>query len=146
MSETTTAVALEQVEKYRFTATYPGQPFGPLVVDELMPTGGSAGPSPVLSLATAVGHCMSSTLVNTLERSRVPIQPLRTSVEVDIGRNERGRLRVLRLALQLRTAPLHPEDQARFDHAVAIFEDFCTVSGAVRAGIPIETQVGPGPE
>jgi organic hydroperoxide reductase OsmC/OhrA len=144
MSDATPAVELEQVENYRFTATYPGQPFGPNVVDELIPVGGSAGPSPVLSLATAVGHCMSSTLVHTLERAHVPIGPLRTVVDVEVGRNDRGRLRVRRLTLQLLTAPLHAEDQARFDHSVAIFEDFCTVSGAVREGIPITTQVRPG--
>jgi uncharacterized OsmC-like protein len=144
MGEVSKAVELEQVERYRFSAQYPDQPFGPLVVDEAIPTGGSAGPGPVLSLATAVGHCMSSTLVNTLERAHVPVQTIHTVVEVEVGRNERGRLRVQRLSLQIRTAPLRPEDQPRFDHCVAIFEDFCTVSGAVRGGIPIDTKVGPG--
>jgi uncharacterized OsmC-like protein len=145
MTEPTAAVQLEQVEKYRFTAQYPGQPFGSLIVDEAPPVGGGAGPSPVLSLATAVGHCLSSTLVNTLERAHVPVTPLRTLVEVEVGRNDRGRLRVRRLSVQIRTAPLQPEDQARFDHCVSIFEDFCTVSGAVREGILIETMVGRNP-
>jgi uncharacterized OsmC-like protein len=141
MGDLEKAVELAQVEKYRFSAEYPGQPFGPIVVDEAVPTGGSAGPSPVLSLATAIGHCMSSTLVSTLERAHVPVAPVRTTVEVEVGRNERGRWRVRRLSLQIRTSPLQPEDRARFDHCVSIFEDFCTVSGAVREGIPIETRV-----
>jgi len=142
MSELSKAVELEQVEKYRFSARYPGEPFGPLIVDEAPPTGGDAGPNPVLSLATAIGHCLSSTLVNTLERAHVPASPLETLVEVEVGRNDRGRLRVRRLSVQIRTGPLQSEDQARFDHCVSIFEDFCTVTGAVREGIPIETRVG----
>jgi uncharacterized OsmC-like protein len=144
MTDLVRTVELEQIEKYRFEARYPGQPLGPATVDEPPPTGGGAGPGPVQSLATAVGHCISSTLVNTLERAHVAVSPLRTVVEVEVGRNERGRLRVRRLSLQIRTGPLRAEDQERFEHCVSIFEDFCTVSGAVREGIPIETSVSPG--
>ncbi|MGA8275680.1 MAG: OsmC family protein [Thermoplasmata archaeon] len=136
-------VEMEQLEKYRFEARYPDQPFGPLVLDEPPPVGGAAGPGPIQSLATAVGHCMSSTLLSTLERAHVEVSPLHTRVEVEVGRNERGRLPVRRLSLHIHTAPLHPEDQERFDHCVSLFEDFCTVSGAVREGIPIETEVVP---
>jgi uncharacterized OsmC-like protein len=146
MADDSNTVVLEQVERYRFEARYPDHPFGPIVLDEGPPTGGGSGPNPVLVLATAVGHCMSSTLLNTLERSRVAVLPVHTVVDVEIGRNERGRLRVRHLTLRIETAPRNPEDRPRFDHAVAIFEDFCTVSGAVREGIPISTQVTPGPK
>ncbi|MCI4372751.1 MAG: OsmC family protein [Thermoplasmata archaeon] len=145
MSDVGKAVALEQVEKYRFEVRFPEQPFVPLIVDEPPPVGGGAGPSPVQSLAMAVGHCMSSTLVSTLERAHVAVSPLRTVVSVEVGRNEKGRLRVRHLSLEIQTAPVRAEDRERFDHCVAIFEDFCTVSGAVREGIPIQTKVGPAP-
>lgn len=143
MTEPDVAAELEQVERYQFRATYPGQPFGPLLVDEPAPTGGNRGPGPARTLATAVGHCMSSTLVNTLARAHVDVTPLRTTVRVEVGRNDRGRLRVRRLTLEIATRPLHEEDRARFDHCVSIFEDFCTVSGAVREGIPIDARVAP---
>lgn len=144
MGDLPTAVELEQLEKYRFEAQYPDHPFGPCVVDEPPPLGDGAGPGPVPLLATAVGHCMSSTLINTLERAHVAVFPLHTIVEVEVARNDRGRMRVRRLSLQIRTAPHHAEDQGRFDHCVSIFEDFCTVSGAVREGIAIDAHVGPG--
>ena len=144
MGDLERAAELEQLEKYRFEARYPGRPFGPIVLDEAPPTSGGTGPGPGEMLATAVGHCMSSTLFNTLERAHVPVSTMHTLVEVEVGRNERGRLRVRRLALQIRTAPLRPEDRERFDRCVAIFEDFCTVSGAVREGIPIVTKVDAG--
>jgi len=34
-------------------------------------------------------------------------------------------------------------DRSRFDHCVEIFQDFCTVSGAVREGLRIDGRVGP---
>jgi len=141
VTEPEVAAELEQVERYEFRATYPGQPFEPWVVDEAPPVGGNHGPSPTRILATAVGHCMSSTLVNTLERAHVEFAPIRTTVSAEVGRNERGRLRVRRLSVQIATRPLREEDRPRFEHSVAIFEDFCTVSGAVREGIPIQSRV-----
>ncbi len=145
MSEPSPTVTLEQIEKYHFRATYPGQPFGPAELDEAAPIGTGRGPNPVLSLGTAIGHCLSSTLVNTLDRAHIAYAPLRTSVDVEVGRNERGRLRVRHLSVEILTRPLHEEDRERFDHCVEIFADFCTVSGAVREGIPIDARVNPGP-
>jgi organic hydroperoxide reductase OsmC/OhrA len=145
MPEDESVVELDQVERYRFEVRYPGKPFGPIVVDEPVPTGGGAGPSPTEMLASAVGHCMSSTLLNTLERAHVPVTPLHTTVNVEVGRNEKGRLRVRLLSLELRVQPLDEVDRPRFDHSVSIFEEFCTVSGAVREGIPIHTRIGSDP-
>ena len=135
---------LEQVEKYEFTVRFAGAPFAGLTVDEPAPVGGERGPSPVQSLAMAVGHCMSSTLVNTLDRAHVRVTPLHTTVRATVGVNERGRRRVRRLDVEIATRPIDEADRGRFDHCLEIFPDFCTVSGAVREGIPIEHRVGPG--
>ncbi len=136
---------LDQVDHYRFTVRFPGTPLEPRVVDESPPIGAGAGPDPVLQLATTIGHCMSSTLVNTMERSRIRITPVRTRVTVHLGRNARGRKRVTSMEVQIECAPLDEADRARFDHGVEIFEDYCTVSGSVREGVRIGTRVGPGP-
>ncbi|MFZ1023949.1 MAG: OsmC family protein [Thermoplasmata archaeon] len=132
---------LEQIERYEFRVQFPDSPYGPLLLDEAPPTGNAKGPYPIESLAMAVGHCMSSTLFNTLERAHVPASPLRTTVRVEVGRNDKGRLRVRRLGVEIQTAPQTESDRERFDHCVEIFADFCTVSGAVREGIPIESNV-----
>jgi uncharacterized OsmC-like protein len=143
MSAPDSRTELEQVEKYRFTVAFGDAPFSGLTVDESPPVGEDQGPNPVQSLAMAVGHCMSSTLVNTLERAQVRVTPLHTTVRATIGVNETGRRRVRRLAVEITTRPLNEEDRSRFDHCVEIFADYCTVSGAVREGIPIEHRVGP---
>ncbi len=133
----------EQVERYEFLVRFPGAAYPPLPVDEPPPTGGDRGPNPVRVLAASVGHCMSSTLVNTLERAKVPVTSVTAAVRVQVGRNVKGRLRVLALDVAIETSPLHEEDRERFEHCVAIFQDYCTVSGAVREGIPISSRVGP---
>lgn len=143
MSAADSRVELTQVEKYRFTIEFVEAPFPGLTLDEPPPAGGDAGPNPVQSLATAVGHCMSSTLVNTLERAHVAVAPIRTTVRATIGVNERGRRRVRELRVEIHTHPLDEADRSRFDHCVEIFEDFCTVSGAVREGIAIHSRVEP---
>jgi uncharacterized OsmC-like protein len=143
MSSPDSHTELEQVEKYRFTVAFLDAPFPGLTVDEPPPTGGDRGPNPVQSLAMAVGHCMSSTLVSTLDRAHVRVTPLHTTVRATVGVNDQGRRRVRRLQVEIATQPMDEADRSRFDHCVEIFPDFCTVSGAVREGIPIDHRVGP---
>jgi uncharacterized OsmC-like protein len=135
---------LNQVERYRFTVTFLDAPFPGLTVDEPRPLGGDQGPNPVQTLAMAVGHCMSSTLVNTFERSHVRVTPLHTTVRATLGVNENGRSRVRHLGVEIRTQPVDEADRGRFERCVEIFPDYCTVSGAIREGIAIEHQVVPG--
>jgi uncharacterized OsmC-like protein len=133
---------LEQVENYQFTVKFVDSPFPPLTVDEPAPTGGDRGPNPVQALAMAVGHCMCSTLVNTLERAHVRVTPIQTRVRATMGVNEKGRRRVRQLKVDISTQPLDEADRIRFDRCVEIFADFCPVSGAVREGIVIDHRVG----
>jgi organic hydroperoxide reductase OsmC/OhrA len=90
-----------------------------------------------------VGHCLSSTLFNTLERSHVRASPIRATVTITFGRNGAGRKRVVGLDARIECAPLDESDRERFDRCVAIFEDYCTVTGSVREGIRVRTQIHP---
>jgi uncharacterized OsmC-like protein len=143
MSAPDARTELAQVERYYFTANFADAPFPALAVDEPPPVGADRGPNPVQSLALAIGHCMSSTLVNTLERAHVPVTRMKTTVRATVGRNAEGRRRVLGLEVRIVTRPLDEADRARFDHCVEIFPDYCTVSAAVRGGVPIAHSVVP---
>lgn len=134
---------MEQIEKYEFSIQYPGHSCSPVVVDEIPQLGNDHDPNPVQALAAAGGPCMSSTLYNPLERAHVRSNTFRTTVRAEVGRNASGRRRVLRLDLTIETPPVDERDRARFEHCVAIFEDFCTVSGAVREGVRISSEVVP---
>ncbi len=72
----------------------------------------------------------------------MPATPIRSTVTVGLGRNARGRKRVLSLTVRLECQPLDEENRTRFDRSVEVFEDYCTVTGAVREGIRVGTTVG----
>lgn len=141
MSAEDSGVHLEQLERYRFSVAFVGAPFPAITVDEAPPIGEDRGPNPVQSLAMAVGHCMSSTLFHTLERAHVKSTPIHTTVWARIERNDRQRLRVRQLTVEMETHPVDEADRAGFDHCVEIFPDYCTVSGAVREGIAVDHTV-----
>jgi organic hydroperoxide reductase OsmC/OhrA len=143
MSAPDAETQLEQVENYQFTVRFVDAPFPALTVDEPTPKGMDRGSNPVQALAMAVGHCMSSTLVSTLERAHVRVTPIHTKVRASIGVNEKGRRRVRGLRVEISTRPVDESDRGRFDRCVEIFPGFCTVSGAVREGIAIDHRVGP---
>ncbi len=138
MTDSSATVELRQQEEFRFEAVYDNATFGARIVDEPPPTGGGSGTSPAQSLATAVGHCMSSTLYDCFRRAQVPVRGIVTRVRTYTGRNARGRLRVQRIEVSLTCEPVRAEDRAKVDRCLEVFADYCPVSGAVREGIAIE--------
>lgn len=145
MADPSAVAELREQEEFRFETRFEGTSFGPIIVDEPVPTGGGAGPSPTQTLATAVGHCMASTLYDCVRRAHVPVRHIVTTVRTYTGRNERGRLRVQRIEVEFTCDPVRPEDRPRVDRCLEVFADYCPVSGAVRDGITIDftSKIGP---
>ncbi len=136
---------LHQDADFRYRVRFEGRTYGPWTVDEPPPLGGGAGPAPRDVLAVAVGHCMSTTLYDCLRRARIPVRAIETTVANEVGRNAAGRQRVVRLRVAIRADPVDEADRPRMDRCISVFEEYCTVSGAVRAGIPIDTSVNGAP-
>jgi uncharacterized OsmC-like protein len=132
-------VDLTQQQDYRFKVEF-GQDVPALIADEPAPMGSGAGPSPVQLLAAAVGNCLSDSLLFALRKFKQAPDPLTCSVQAEVGRNEQGRLRVLKM-----TTTLHlgvPASQLEhLDRVLASFEQYCTVTQSVGQGIPITVQV-----
>ncbi|WP_119966268.1 OsmC family protein [Simplicispira lacusdiani] len=139
MSESTESVTLRQQQDYRFDVDF-GPAIAILVADEPAPLGSGQGPSPVQLLAAAVGNCLSDSLLFALRKFKQAPEPLRCTVEAEVGRNEQKRLRVLKM-----TATLHLGVPAstlqHLDRVLEQFEAYCTVTQSVGQGIPIELQV-----
>lgn len=135
-------VHLKQEAGYRFALQFaPGTPV--LLSDEPPPLGQGAGPSPVQLLAAAVGNCLSDSLLFALKKFKQSPEPISAEAEATVGRNEQNRLRVLginvRLALGVPAGALQ-----HLDHALAQFEDFCTVTQSVRLAFPVTIEVYDG--
>ena len=138
----TVSVDLEQQEGYRFEATFPGEKFPALVLDEGVPIGKGAGPNPSRLLAASVGHCLASSFYLCTQKARIPLKEIRVRVEASLVRNEKGRLRVGGISVALTPVLSDPADAPRLDHCRAIFEDFCVVTQSVRGGTPVTVAWG----
>lgn len=133
------SVTLTQRQGYQFENRFaPELPL--LLADEPPPLGTGLGPSPVQLLASAVGNCLSASLLFACQKYKDDPGALRADVEATVGRNERNRMRVLGLTVDLhlgRPAAEVPHLQRVLD----TFEDFCTVTQSVAAAIPVTLRV-----
>lgn len=132
-------VALLPEDRYRFRVEM-GRPEWSLVVDESPPLGEGVGPNPARLLATAIGHCLASSLRYCLERSRTPAQVAAT-VDAEVRRNERGRWRIAHVQVQLNLSGVDSVGKNAVDRCLGLFQDFCIVTESVRHGIPVDVDV-----
>lgn len=136
------AATLKLEEGYRFAVALDDADGVAFDVDELPPLGQGAGPSPARLLATAVGHCLGASLLFCLRKARIEPDGLQVRVEGRFVRNPRGRLRIGGLTVRL--APgLGSEERERAARCLELFQDFCTVTESIRAGLPVEVVVEP---
>jgi uncharacterized OsmC-like protein len=133
-------ISIDQVKDYQFQVGFDGAEIPALTLDEPPPLGESVGPSPARTLAAAVGGCLSMSLLFCLSKSRIEVQDIKTQVKVQIVRNERKRLRVGKAEVII-TPELSEEGKQRAARCLDLFEDFCTVTAAVREGFDIDVRV-----
>ena len=139
MSDKTIQIELTQRHDYRFDVQFGGD--APvLTTDEPAPLGTGLGPSPVQLLAAAVGNCLSDSLLFALRKFKQAPEPIRCTVQAEIGRNTDNRLRVLRMTAVL-TLGVPAAQLAHLDRVLESFEQYCTVTQSVGQGIAIDTQV-----
>ena len=139
MADKTEAVVLVQRQDYQFDMQFGGNAPNWLA-DEPPPLGQGAGPSPVQLLAAAVGNCLSDSLLFALRKFKQNPEPLRCEVRANVGRNAENRLRVLGMEVRLSLGVV-AADLQHLDRVLSQFEDFCTVTQSVGAGIPVAVQV-----
>ncbi len=134
------SLSLVQVDNYQFRVDFDNEGLSPLTVDEAPPLGQNAGPNPSRLLAAAVGSCLSASLLFCLSKSRLQVRRIKTGVRVQIIRNERRRLRIGKIEVDI-TPDFADQDRQRAARCLELFEDFCTVTESVRNGIPIQVRV-----
>jgi len=133
-------LTLSRRQGYAFSADF-GADLPSLLLDEPAPLGGGRGPNAARVLAAAIGNCLSASLLYCLEKARVPVSDFETTVEGELVRNEKGRMRIGTIRVKL--APIIDAEPVRAERCRALFEDFCVVTQSVRDGIDVEVQVIP---
>lgn len=136
------SVTLQQIHDYQFDITF-APDMAHVRSDETPPLGTAQGPSPVQLLLAAVGNCMSSSLYFALRKFKNDSGGINTTASAHLGRNEAGRLRVVRIDVQIRLGA-KADTLHHLERILDQFEAFCTVGASVRAGIPTEVAVFDG--
>jgi uncharacterized OsmC-like protein len=131
---------LRLLEGYKFKVEFDGKNISDLIVDETEPIGREDGPNPTRLLAAAVGHCASSSLVYCLQKARIEVKNLETTVKTRVTRNEEERWRVAGIDINLRLE-ISEKDKKRAPTCLKIFEDYCTVTQSIRRGIQVNIEV-----
>lgn len=136
-------VTLEQISDFEFRVRFDDTSIPDLMTDETPPLGQGHGPNPSRMLAVAVANCLSASLLFALRKYKNDPQHLGAHVRATMERNEHGRWRVARIAVDL-TMDSAEADLSHLDRALAQFEDFCIVTQSVRQGIPVDVSVRDG--
>ena len=132
-------VTVTRQDKYRFLVDF-GAGVPQTAGDEPPPLGEGAGPSPEQLLGAAVANCLCSSLLFAANKFKGDPGRLTATATCETGRNENNRLRVKQIKIDIALGG-PPEQLPHLDRALAQFEDFCTVTQSVRAGIPITVSV-----
>jgi uncharacterized OsmC-like protein len=139
MSDSNQTVRLRQQQDFRFAVDF-GAGLPLMQADEPPPLGQGSGPTPVQLLASAVGHCLSASLLFALRKFKQSPEPIDCAVDAEVGRNAEGRLRVLSIAVRL-TLGVPAASLQHLERVLSNFETYCTVTQSVRAAIPVAVQV-----
>lgn len=139
MSSSTATVRLTQVQDYHFDVHF-GEGMPVLAADEPPPLGQGQGPSPVQLLCAAVGNCLAASLLFAWRKFKQDPGAIGCDVQAEVGRNADGRLRVLGMKAAL-TIGVPGDTLEHLERVLGSFEDYCTVTQSVKAGIPVTVSV-----
>ena len=133
------SVRLVQQTDYQF-AIYYNEERDPIYGDEPPPLGRSQGATPSQFLLAGVANCLSDSLLFALRKFKQNPEPIETRASCEIGRNAENRLRILAISVDIRIG-VPGSTLENLDRVLAQFQDFCTVSSSVSAGIPVNVTV-----
>lgn len=133
-------IEVKQKENYEFEVRFDKEHYAPLRMDEPEPLGRDAAPNAARVLAAAVGNCLSASLLFCTRKARAELGPMETRVHVRLGRNERGRLRIAGIEVEI-DPHFPPGEREKAARCLELFEDFCVVTASVRGGIPVDVRV-----
>lgn len=131
---------LRREQGYKSSVTFDELKGVELHMDEPKPVGASEGPSAAMMLSSAIGHCLTSSLMFCMEKSRGAVKGMQADVETSMTRNENGRWRIEGIKVNM-NVKVDDIDKEKLERCKGIFEDFCIVTASVREGVKIDVEV-----
>ncbi len=133
-------IHLDHIEDYQYRVRFDWEAAPDLLMDEPPPLGTKEHPNASRLLASAIGNCISASLLHCLARENIPAGSMKTSVICELGRNENKRLRVRKIDVSI-VVNDQLENSPRLQQCLQNFEDFSVVTAAVREGTPVTVQI-----
>lgn len=134
------SVTIDQIEDYRFRVQFDKEQYPELVTDEPPPIGHDTGPNASRLLAVAAGNCLCASFLFSARKARVNIESIHAKVKVWYARNDKGRLRIGKMKVEIEPK-FDPVDAQKIARCVELFEDYCVVTQSVRSGIDVSVEV-----
>jgi organic hydroperoxide reductase OsmC/OhrA len=125
---------------YKYEITFDEWDKGSISMDEPVPLGEASAPNASMMLSSAVGHCLSASLLFCLGKSRVEQKSVEADVETSLVRNEKGRWRIDGIKVKIKPE-VSENDREKLERCLGLFEDFCIVTASVREGIKVEVEI-----
>ncbi len=138
MDEKQLSISMEQKEGFEFLVKF--DQGVELIMDEPEPLGGNSGPRAAEVLSAAVGHCLTASFFFCLQKARVDVRGIKTTINTTIRRNEKGRFRIGESHVKI-NMDFGGEPPERMKRCLELFEDFCIVTSSVRSGIPVSVEI-----
>ncbi len=131
---------LKLQEGFRFITEFGLEGVPDIILDEPEPIGKGQGLNSTRLLSAAIGYCLSSSLTYCLQKAKVNIRKMETTMNLYTVRNEEGRLRIKNIDIQIQL-DVDEIDRPRITRCLEIFENYCTVTQSVMKGIEINVKV-----
>ena len=134
------SISIDCIQDFEFRVKFDNPLYQDLLMDEPPPVGQDHAPNPSRLLAAAVGGCLSTSLLFSARKLRLNMPGMHTEVSVQHTRNEKGRLRIGKIAVEIIPHIEEPDPQ-KLQRCRDLFEDFCVVTQSVRNGIEVAVTV-----
>jgi len=99
------------------------------------------GPNPSRLLASAVLGCLSASFIFCLQKRNLKLDDFKAEAEILIERNEKKLLRVKEINVSLNPETTDPIVLKRINQCKKMFEQYCTITESVRAGIDVNLKI-----
>jgi uncharacterized OsmC-like protein len=133
-------ISIDCIKDLEFRVKFDNPNYQDLMMDEPPPAGQDHAPNPSRLLAAAIGGCLSASFAFSARKLRLDLQGMHTDVKVQHTRNEKGRLRIGKIDVEISPGIGEP-DPHKLQRCLDMFEDFCVVTQSVRKGIDVSVTV-----
>jgi len=136
----TFSLTMDHKQGFEFDVHFDWDHVPTLLMDEPEPIGHKKGPNAARILGAAVGNCLSASLLFCLDKAKMELKGMKTEVLGFKKRNDKGRLRVVRLDVHIELE-VEGEKPQRVGRCLDLFEDYCVVTGSIRKAIEVNVRV-----